>query len=244
MEPNLDLWFCDREPDLCILQVENVNWATHINEMSSIQTFTDLQVYVNNNSLLEFMCEPKYTMSAAEIENLDLVALHHVPNDAPRNVSPIQIKGDGNCFPRSISYILYKSQSHYMEVRTRIIYEAVKNCDKYLDDFYVSRGTVNFYDRGTLPQQYGQYSANYNPYVEFNLKGLYEQEVLDICKDSAFCGIWQIFQACNVIHCPIQSIHPRIGNPNIREDLNRTVYCIDNDYNTRESVKVCGLPCK
>ena len=92
--------------------------------------------------------------------------------------------------------------------------------------------------RGTLPEQYGQYSDNYNPYVQFNLKRLYEQEVLDICADGAFCGIWQIFQACNVIQCPIQSIHPRIGNPNVREDLNRTVYCIDNEYNTRESIKV------
>ena len=94
------------------------------------------------------MCEPKYTMSAAEMENLDLVALHHVPNDAPRNVSPIQIEGDGNWFLRSISYILYKSQNHYMEVRTRIIYEAVKNCDKYLDDFYISRGLSIFTTEG------------------------------------------------------------------------------------------------
>ena len=147
MELNLDFWFCDREPDLHMLRVEN-DWATCINEMSSIQTFTDLQVYVNNNPFLEFVCEPKYTMSATEMENLDLVALHDVPNDAPRNVSPIQIEGDGNCFLRSISYILYKSQNHYMEVRTRIIYEAVKNYNKYLDDFYVSRGAVNFYDRG------------------------------------------------------------------------------------------------
>ena len=68
MEPNLDFWFRDREPDLHILHVENVNWATRINEMSSIQTFTDLQVYVNNNPLPEFVCEPKYIMSAAEIE--------------------------------------------------------------------------------------------------------------------------------------------------------------------------------
>ena len=155
MEPNLDFWFRDREPDLSILRVENVDWATRINEMSSIRTFTDLQVYVNNNLLPEFVCEPKYTMSAAETENLDLVALHHVPNDAPRNVSPIQIEGDGNCFPRSISYILYKSQNHYMEVRTRIIYEAVKNCDKHLDDFYISRGAVNFYDRGTYLNNMG-----------------------------------------------------------------------------------------
>ena len=101
---------------------------------------------------------------------------------------------------------------------------------------------MTVYDRGTLPQQYWQYSDNYNLYVEFNLKGLYEQEVLDICKDSVFCGIWQIFQACNVIHCPIQSIHPRIGNPNIREDLNRTVYSIDNDYIIHESIKVMWTP--
>ena len=66
----------------------------------------------------------------------------------------------------------------------------MQNYNKYLDDFNLSRGAANFYDRGTLPEQYQQYSDNYNPYVQFNLKGLYEQEVLDIC---AFCGIWQIF---------------------------------------------------
>ena len=108
-------------------------------------------------------------MSNAEMDNLDLVALHHIPNDAPRNVGPIQIQGDGNCFARTISYILYKSQNHYMEIRTRIIYKAVHNYDKYLDEIYVSRGAVNFYDRGTLPEQYTQYSENYNPHVTFNL---------------------------------------------------------------------------
>ena len=50
------------------------------------------------------------------------------------------------------------------------------------------------------------------------------------------------FQACNVISCPIQSIHPRIGNPNVREDLNRTVFCIDNALNTRKAVKLLWTP--
>ena len=36
VEPNLDFWFHDREPDLHTLHVENVDWATRINEMSSI----------------------------------------------------------------------------------------------------------------------------------------------------------------------------------------------------------------
>ena len=73
-----------------------------MNEMSSLQTFQDLQAYINNNPLPDLVCEPKYTMSAAEMENLDLGALHHVPNGSPRNVSPIEIEGDGNCFQQTL----------------------------------------------------------------------------------------------------------------------------------------------
>ena len=83
-----------------------------IHQMSSIRTFQELQVYVNNNPLPEFVCESKYTMSPAEMEHLDLVALHHLPNNAPRNVGPIEIEGDGNCLPRTISYILFKIPLH------------------------------------------------------------------------------------------------------------------------------------
>ena len=79
-----------------------------------------------------------------------------------------------------------------MEMRVRIVYEAVHNYDKYINDFYISNGAVNFYARGTLPEQYAQYLDIYNPYVTFNLRQLYEQEVLDICQDGAFMGIWQI----------------------------------------------------
>ena len=86
VEPNLEFWFHDREQHVPILHTFDINWATHTNEMSSLQTFRDLQAYINNNPLPDFVCEPKYTVSAAEMENLDLVALHHVPNDAPRNV--------------------------------------------------------------------------------------------------------------------------------------------------------------
>ena len=80
-----------------------------------------------------------------------------------------------------MSYIMFKDQNHYMEMRVRIVYEAVHNYQKYLDEFYVSQGAVNFYARGTLPEQYAQYSDNYNPDVTFNFNSLYEQEVLDIC---------------------------------------------------------------
>ena len=67
----------------------------------------------------------------------------------------------------------------------RIIYKAVMNMTMYLDDNDVSNGAQNFYDNGTLPEQYAQYSYNYNPHSTFNLLRLYKQEVLDICEDGA-----------------------------------------------------------
>ena len=93
-----------------------------------------------------------------------------------------------------ISYLFHKTQDRYEEMRCRILYEAVKNINHYLDHDYISNGAHNLYDRGTLPEQYAQYSDNYNPHQAFNLTRLYKREVLDICCDGAYMGIWQFFK--------------------------------------------------
>ena len=146
-----------------------------------------------------------------------------MPNDVISGLAPL---------------LLSKSQAMYTELRVRIIYEAVQNIEKYVDHNYVSIGAHNFHERGTLPEQYAQYSDNYNPYATFNMLRLCKEEVLDICKDGTFMGIWQIFQIANVIKWPICSVHPNIGNPNVREDLHRTVYYIDNTYNAQSSLHI------
>ena len=124
------------------------------------------------------------------------------------------------------------------ELRVCIIYKAVKNIEKYLDHNYISIGAHNFCECGTLQEQYAQYSDNYNPYATFNMVRLYKEEVLDICNDGAFTGIWKIFQIANVIKRPVCSVHPNTGNPNVREDLHRTVYCIDNTYNAQSPLHI------
>ena len=146
--------------------------------------------------------------------------------DVPSGLALMQIEGDGNCFPCTISYLLSKSHAMYTEIRVCIIYEAVQNIEKYLYDIYAYFGATNFYERGTLPEQYAQYSDNdnYNPHATFDMVRLYKQEVLDICTDGAFMGIWQIFQIANVVKRPICSVHPNIGNPNVREDLCSVLY--------------------
>ena len=168
--------------------------------------------------------------------------MHHVPDDTPSGFALVQIEGDGNFFPRTISYLPSKTENMHTEIRVHIIYEAVLNMGSYLDDNYISNGANNFYDRGTLPEQYAQYSDNYNPHVAFNMLQLYKREVLDICKDCSFMGTWQIFQVANVIKRPITAVQPRIGNPNVRADLHRTVYCINDNYNSQRPLKIMGTP--
>ena len=67
--------------------------------MSAIQSFAELQQYVNSHPLPAFVSELQDNLSNEEVENLDLMALHHIPRDAPHNVGPVEIIGDGNCFP-------------------------------------------------------------------------------------------------------------------------------------------------
>ena len=80
----------------------------------------------------------------AEADLLDMVALHHMPIGMLPGLAPLQVEGDGNCFPHTISYLLFKTENHHTEIHVHIIYEAVLNMPMYLDDNYVSNGAHNF----------------------------------------------------------------------------------------------------
>ena len=114
----------------------------------------------------------------------------------------------------------------------------------YLDNIYVSVGAHNFYDRGTLTEQYAMYSDSYIPNTGngVDVLDLYKQEVMDIRRDCAFMGIWQIFQAANNLKWSIQSVFPNIGNENVIKDLNRTVYCIDRAHNAKRATNIMWTP--
>ena len=101
-----------------------------------------------------------------------------------------------------------------------------RTCKVTWDDNDVLVGAVNFYTCATLPEQYAQYSDNHIPNtgIPLDVLALYKQEVMDICIDSAYMGIWQIFQTANVLNRPVHTVFPNIGNENVIKDLNRTVY--------------------
>ena len=229
-------------PKMPVQQRGQINWEAILRALAQQRTFVQLQHYIRGNAIPDCNYVANNILTQAEVELLDMVALHHMPNNMQAGLAPIQVEGDGNCFPRTISYLLFKTENRYPEIRVRIIYEAVLNMAVYLDDNYVSNGAHNFYDRGTLPEQYAQYSDNYNPHATFNMERLYQKEVLEICQDGAYMGIWQIFQVVNVIKRPVTSVHPMIGNPNVRKDLHRTVYCINNMHNNQSPLSIMWTP--
>ena len=223
---------------------QDIDWVARLNVMNAINNFDDLATYVNQNPLPCFSDKPNDRVLQQELLNLDMVALHHIPNDAPQRVAPVSVEGDGNCFPQTISYLLYKSEQKYMEIRVRLVYEAILNINSYVDDIYVSVGARHSYDRATLTEQYAQYSDNFIPNTgrPIDVLDIYKKEVMDIRKDGAFMGIWQIFQAANVVKQPIHSVFPNIGNENVVKDLNRTVYCIDNANNIKPAIYIMWTP--
>ena len=63
---------------------EQLDWATVLNELSRKQTFTDLQNYVQSHPL------PPLVWTEDTKANLDFVALHYLPYDAPGSYAPYQ----------------------------------------------------------------------------------------------------------------------------------------------------------
>ena len=93
-----------------------------------------LEHYIRANPIPDFNYVANDVLMQAEAQLLDMVALHHMPNDMPAGLAPLQIEGDGNCFPRTISYLFFKTESQYTEIWVRIIFEAVLNMAMYLND--------------------------------------------------------------------------------------------------------------
>lgn len=55
--------------------------------------------------------------------------------------------------------------------------------------------------------------------VEF----IFKMETIKIRPGKSYTGIWQIHVLSSVLNTPVFSIYPKLGNPNVRLDLNSAV---------------------
>ena len=120
--------------------------------------------------------------------HIDLTAQHFYPKDAPEHLIPCKCHGDGNCFMRAL--------------HAAAVFEAVIHKSYYLDNIYHKYGGTH---DNNLRRQFAVYSGVYNDVVtthwnDNTVENIYETEVLEMTKDGAYCGVWQFYQASNIIN--------------------------------------------
>jgi hypothetical protein len=162
--------------------------------------------------------------------SVDEAAYSLMPDDVPSNVCtpgrpsfPIVVEGDGNCFSRVGSIILYGTESHHLEVRLRIAIEMIMFRDLYLDEEHLSKGLPD--KQRLTPAMVAQFSDNYTmqPLDDINVQTIYLKEVHQVLKPFEYMGTWQLFALASVLKTPIFSAYPHRGNPNVRRDLHRFI---------------------
>ena len=121
--------------------IEETSWEAIQNKLLKCTDFKQLEVAVAT------IKEPP--LIASHIHNtfsdcnlIDDIALHFLLSDSPSGYLPVRNFGDGNCFAQAISQFIYGTEDHHLEVRIRIILEAVRNKQLYLDQNFLAKGLL------------------------------------------------------------------------------------------------------
>lgn len=200
-------------------------------EMSTCLTFAQLKRVVYKKTFCPLPSQEVRTFENTE-KTVDKVSLTLMPNDIPLSdeaLHPAVIYGDGNCLPRSASVLAYGHENKHKEMRERIVCELVKNADKYLDNKYMKIG-MNPDGNCDVIKTFASYSGLYvgTRLNKATIRKLYELEVLSVCKNGEFMGLWQLASLANVLSCPVVSVYPKYGSHTVRRDMHRIFYPFEN----------------
>ena len=229
---------CARLPDIDF-------WTAMQDKLSNCMSYAEIKAIVQSETRDYHM---SLTQSSYGNDNFitNQTASHYYPDDAPVNMKPVKCYGDGNCFMRSISKLVFGSESHHLAVRAAVVFEAVIHKNYFLDNTYLSgeRPHANY-----LPTQYAIYLESYNSvntssWNSRTIEDIYEHEVVSLTKLGCYCGMWQFYQAANIAGRPILSIYPTgFLTEQYREDMNRKYPQSDCTSVNWIHCALCGLLC-
>ena len=144
-------------PNLIVQEdFHNKNWRAILQKWSPAGCYEDLKNMVTREKFLPISLGVCHEMGPED--TIDWVAIDFFPDDVPKNALPVSTYGDGNCFPRAISKILFGTEHHHCEIRARIVKEGIENEAELTTDAALTRGQ-NIVRRNSLCTQYVMYSA-------------------------------------------------------------------------------------
>ena len=113
----------------------------------------------------------------------------------------MKTEGDGNCLCHALSKAFFNEDTKHLEIRVRIIIEAIIHKDKYLCDDCLERGATFLHGNADLPTVFMTFSGYYTPgqKITFDtITAIYCLEVHGLSKPNSYMGLWQLAN-CNYV---------------------------------------------
>ena len=219
-------------------------WKNLLYAFASSFDFTELSQKVD--CVLKYGLPPMQPREVVKFDKRryrkDLVAEMNLP-EGFSDLIPVDTIGDGNCLCRALSKAYFGHEKYHLEIRARLVIEAIVNRKLYTDDNYISRGATNQYKKQTLPAIFTMYSRYYEPgqkLTDITVDTFYCVEAHSIAEIGSYLGIWQLAQAANVFKVPIRSVYPNGGS--VFKDFNRFFFPSDSTYDTSAALQIMWTP--
>ena len=148
--------------------------------------------------------------------NVDEYSLEIMPNDAPSNIFPVKIIGDGNCLFRSLSMVVFGSENFHIEMRARTIIEMLTEIDYMLSDEIMTLRYGRMEMKLTKIMALSQLSDTLYKSTDCTNydkdKKVMEKILMRIIGSSTrlndWSGVWHIAAAARAIDTPVVCIYP------------------------------------
>ena len=138
-------------------------WEHILASVERCSTLTEMFELVSGltKSVKPIRCRTKDLHFNAAIDSIDHTAMYSIPPDAPRDTIAIWTTPDGNCLTRALSKGYSGTEDMRIEIRERILIEAVMRKQEYLRPSCLNRGAKHIRQDETLPEVYTKYSDYY-----------------------------------------------------------------------------------
>ena len=240
-----------------VSKTELLHWNKLYDEIQKNKSFSALRKMLlqGKDEILRGFLIPQDILIASQVGEIDDVAMEELPSDAPEGLVPVAVSRDGNCFTRAISMAIYGTEEYHKILRTKILMEGVVYKYRYLNEDYLRLGMDPQQNDKILSCIFAEFSGNYKPEemnpqgrtheeISNTVKAVYKRDILEVRKLGAEMGMWQIFQASNVLGRPIASVFPERGNPNYRNYFNRIVYPWNKEHRRNPCLAIMWTPSK
>ena len=100
-------------------------WQLKQEEMSKCNTYEELEDLVRSVNVGHHFELSENVHHAKMKFEVDTIAQHFYPSDALQVLTPCKCHGDGNCFIRCVSKLLFGTEDHHLAICATLVYEAI-----------------------------------------------------------------------------------------------------------------------